>query len=142
MHNVKAGKISILTVAGCCLATALVLGQEHPAQPHHHAEGQKLKNPVPSTAESVARGSELFAMTCAMCHGETGKGDGRFAPEGSHSANFTDDVWQHGDSDGEIFYTIRNGIGPDFLMDTWQGAISDENIWSLVNYLKTLSAKK
>ena len=136
------GKLFLLTAAGCCLASAIVLGQEHPAEPHHHAQGQKLKNPVPSTPASIARGAELFAKTCSLCHGATGQGDGKFAPEGSHPANFTDDVWQHGDSDGEIFYTIQNGIGPDFLMDTWQNVISDEDIWSLVNYLKTLSATK
>ena len=40
-------------------------------------------------------------------------------------------------SDGEIFLVIRNGVTAD--MQPYQNRISDEDIWQLVNYLKTLA---
>jgi mono/diheme cytochrome c family protein len=33
-------------------------------------------NPVPADQTSIARGAEIFAINCVMCHGETGQGNG------------------------------------------------------------------
>ena len=141
MRDVQAPKPGALAVVGACLAAVVLLAQNHPATPHRHPEGQKLKNPVASTPASITAGSKMFAKFCMTCHGAMGKGDGSGAPEGSHPANFTDAIWQHGSSDGEVYMTIHDGIGPDYFMDSWEGKIPDQEIWNLVNYVKSLSKK-
>src|SRR5689334_1462582 len=37
-------------------------------------------NPVKADDASIARGKELFAINCKLCHGETGDGHGPIAP--------------------------------------------------------------
>ena len=48
----------------------------------------------------------------------------------------------HGSSDGEIFTSIRDGIGPEFKMKAFKGKIADPDIWSVVNYIHSLREKK
>jgi mono/diheme cytochrome c family protein len=61
------------------------------------------------------------------------------AAYGGRPSNLADGEWQHGSSDGEIFLVIRDGIGPDFHMPKFQGKLSDEEIWQVVNYIRTLA---
>ena len=105
------------------------------------AAAKALKNPVAADATSVDSGRGVYAKFCRSCHGAEGKGDG---PGGAalkdvKPADFTDAKWDHGATDGEIFTTIKNGVGPKFDMDSWDGRIQDREIWNLVNYIKTLS---
>ena len=135
-----------LAVATAFVATTIVLAQEHPAAPHAHPEAQQLQNPIASTPASIAAGAQTYAKFCANCHGTSGRGNGRLAAGvamyGSRPSDLTDDIWQHGSTDGEIFVVIRDGIGPDFHMDAFKNKISDEEVWNLVNYVKSLTIKK
>jgi mono/diheme cytochrome c family protein len=56
--------------------------------------------------------------------------------------DLTDDKWEHGGTDGEIFVAIRDGIGPKFDMKANKEKISEQDTWNLVNYLRTLGPKK
>ena len=58
------------------------------------------------------------------------------AHAGGDVPDFTDGTWLHGSSDGEIFLIIKDGVSAD--MQPYAARISDEDIWHLVNYLKTL----
>src|SRR5262245_16446286 len=98
------------------------------------AGAKALKNPVPADAAAIDTGRALLAKFCAGCHGQEGKGDGPRAPAGSKPANFTDAKWDHGGTDGEIYTTIHDGVGPKFDMDSWEGRIADKDIWNLVNF--------
>ena len=49
-----------------------------------------------------------------------------------------DDEWAHGPTDGEIFTNIRNGIGPKFDMKPWKSKMTAQEIWNVVNYLRSL----
>jgi mono/diheme cytochrome c family protein len=109
--------------------------------PGGNAEASKLKNPVAASPESVKAGQALFQKNCRFCHGATGTGDGPMAPEGSHPANLTDDKWDRGPSDGEIFTVIREGAGPQFVMKGFKSTLSEKDVWNLVNYIRTLQAK-
>ena len=99
-----------------------------------------------STPESLAAGAQSYTKVCAVCHGATGNGDGKLAAAtaayGARPSNLTDDVWDHGSSDGEIFVVIRDGIGPDFNMPGFKGRLSDAEIWSVVTYVKSLGVKR
>ena len=115
---------------------------KHPETPHPHPENQALINPVPDSANSVAAGEATYTQMCATCHGLTGRGDGQLAAAtaayGTPPSDLTDAVWQHGSTDGEIFTTIRDGIGPAFAMDSFDARLADADIWNLINYLNRI----
>lgn len=125
-------------LAGALLATAAAAGaQEPPAAPQEHADAQALENPVEATRESLAIGRQRYVFLCRQCHGNRGRGDGDMSHAGGIPSDFTDDVWQHGASDGEIFTVIREGVSAD--MQGYGNQLRDEDIWHLVNYVKSLS---
>ena len=60
---------------------------------------------------------------------------------GKQPPDLTDDQWDHGSSDGDIFAVIKRGLLPT-MMPGYDGRIPDNEIWSIVNYLSTLSSKR
>ena len=110
------------------------------------ADPKKIKNPTPATPQSIQAGNAIFQKSCAVCHGPMGKGDGAIVaslkPEATKPPNLTDAEWKHGSTDGEIFTVIHDGIGPKFEMKGQAGKLSDQDIWNVVNYVKSLGPKK
>jgi mono/diheme cytochrome c family protein len=127
---------SIFAAAVIAAALAASAPPLHPPEPHRQTEGQVLENPVPATADSVATGRQWYVFMCRECHGNTGLGDGDMAHAGGVPSDFTDDVWDHGESDGEIFAVIKEGVSAD--MQGYANRLSDEEIWHVVNYLRSL----
>ncbi|MEQ1575206.1 MAG: cytochrome c [Vicinamibacterales bacterium] len=99
-------------------------------------EAKRVKSPVPSTPASIAAGAAAFKKYCSFCHGEGGKGDGRFAPKGSMPADLTDAKWDRGSTDGEIHAVIVNGAGPKFEMKGLK--MPDQDMWNVINYLRSI----
>jgi mono/diheme cytochrome c family protein len=133
---VKGAFASGLIVA--CATAALAGALQSPTAPRRggNPEAAKIKNPVPSTPESVAAGRQLFTRLCARCHGALGKGDGGGAGAGGQPADLTDAVWDFGATDGEIFSVIHDGTSAD--MEGYSERISDADIWRLVNYIRSI----
>jgi mono/diheme cytochrome c family protein len=100
-------------------------------------EAAKVTNPVTPTPASIAAGRRIYVRMCERCHGPTGKGDG-IATTGAQPSDLTDDSWEFGPSDGEMFAAIRNGTSID--MDGYAGRVSDTDIWNTVNYVRSLGA--
>ncbi len=116
-------------------------GQEaHPPTPHRHPEARKLKNPIPADESSVTEGRKIYLRNCASCHGPSGKGDGSMALAGGTPSNLTDETWDHGSTDGEIFVVIRDGVSSD--MESYKDKLTEKQMWQLVNYIRSLSPKK
>src|SRR5690349_23982803 len=102
-------------------------------------QAAKVKNPVPATPESLMRGQSEYQRLCANCHGSNGKG-GPGNDLTPPAPDLTGTQWQHGGTDGELFYTIKNGVGPDFNMGAWgQQGVKDQDIWNIINYVRTLA---
>ena len=106
-----------------------------------------MKNPVEATAESIAAGRNVYDNHCASCHGTTGKGDGEKAAAliekgASKPSNLTDDKWDHGSTDGEIFVNIRDGVGVGGVMTGLNGkpGVSGTDIWNVVNYIRKMGS--
>jgi len=113
----------------------------------HQANPKTIKNPVASTPESLATGKRLYDRLCADCHGAAGRGDGekakKLAAAGEPKApDLTDDKWDHGSTDGEIFVDIRDGLGSTMTGVNGKPGIGPEEIWHLVNYVRSLRWKE
>jgi copper transport protein len=121
---------------GITVATALMLGGavlvfgvQHGA-PTNATAG----NPVKPTSESIARGKTLFQQNCLVCHGIDGRGDGPGAAELSPApTDFRLHMPLH--TDPQFYSFIANGY-PGSAMPQFGKAISETDIWNLVNYLR------
>jgi len=100
----------------------------------------QLKNPVAKTPESIAAGRKVYQRLCARCHGPNAKGDGGGAGGGGIPSDLTDEVWDHGSTDGEIFTTIHDGTSID--MEGYAEQITDTDLWHIVNYLRSIGPRK
>jgi mono/diheme cytochrome c family protein len=104
---------------------------------------------VASTPESIAAGKKAYDANCAACHGNRAQGAVKAGvvisiieeQGGKQAPDLTDDQWDHGSSDGEIFAVIKRGVPPT-MMAGWDGRIPDSDIWSIVNYIRTLAPQK
>jgi mono/diheme cytochrome c family protein len=133
----------VFALALVCLS-ASVLARQAPAT--GDPEAAKIKNPVAATPESISAGQKQYQGLCAGCHGKDAKGGITVSViedrGGNQPPDLTDDKWDHGSSDGEIFTVVKKGIAPEYFMAPWDGRISDEEVWNMVNYIKSLSQKK
>ena len=105
-----------------------------------NAEAAKLQNPVQPSPESINAGKQSFTRYCANCHGlnaEGGPGNDLTPP----APDLTDKEWKRGSTDGEIFTSIKNGVPPDFNMGAFGDQLKDEEIWTVVNYVRSLAKK-
>lgn len=118
--------------------SALVEAQRRGGDPKLAAR----KNPVPSTPASITAGRALYGKNCRHCHGLKGLGDGPLAPKNPKPSNLTDDKWDHGASDGEIFAVIWNGApAKDSEMKPMKGTLTERNVWEIVNFLRSIGPK-
>ena len=99
------------------------------------------KNPIAASAESITAGKQIYQKTCAPCHGLNGEGGlgNDLIPA---APDLTDDMWDHQSTDGAIFANIKNGIAPDFNMIPWKDKLKDDDIWNVVNYVRSIAKKK
>ena len=99
-----------------------------------------VKNPVPANPASIKKGQQNYDKACEHCHGSNAQGDGPLAPTNPSPANLTDDKWDHGSSDGEIYFIIANGIR-DSEMKGVRSEMTATDMWHIVNYLRSIGPK-
>ena len=95
-----------------------------------------LSNPTPATEASIEAGRATYERRCQFCHAPDGTG-GRRLEEGAPASDLTDDTWDFGETDGEIFSVIMYGVPPDYVMAAWEDRLTAEDVWHLVNYIRT-----
>jgi len=102
-------------------------------------DASKLPNPVKPTAASLAAGKRSYGFDCAMCHGKDGDGKGELATDMKLKlVDYRDPASLKDMTDGDLFYVIKNGKGEM----TGEGDRSKpEEIWNLVNYVRSLAQK-
>lgn len=105
----------------------------------HITVGNKTeKNPLPLSGASLSEGKEAFGHYCVACHGLDGQNTGvpfadRMSPPIPSLAST--EVQQY--TDGQLKWVIDNGIAPSG-MPASKGTLSDEEIWSIVHFLRHL----
>ena len=95
------------------------------------------KNPYAGDPKFAKLGEYQFRVNCAFCHGLGARGGGR-GPDLTRAKH-------HGSSDGEIFHNIHDGITGTAMPAATNGGIgvgmSDEEIWQVVTYIRSVEAK-
>lgn len=104
------------------------------------ASYDRLKNPLPPTAENLREGLEHFADHCAACHANDGSGDTTFGKGMYPKPPDMRQVTTQGKSDGEIYYTIEHGIRLSGMPAFGEkGRTDDEATWRLVQFIRHLT---
>jgi mono/diheme cytochrome c family protein len=99
------------------------------------ANFKSMKNPIATSDVSIKAGQALYVKTCAACHGKTGIGDGPKAKSLKTTVGDFSKAVSQNQTDGEHFYKTKTGRGD---MPKYEGKMSDEDIWNIVNYVRTL----
>lgn len=100
-------------------------------------DAPKGANPVALTDDNLIAGIDLYERHCALCHG-TAKGGASASPvaKGLYPRPpqlATDGV--EDDPEGLSYWKIKHGIRWTG-MPSWQGTLSDPQIWTLALFLK------
>jgi mono/diheme cytochrome c family protein len=93
-------------------------------------------NPIKTDQTSIARGNELFDVTCITCHGLSGKGDGPIASYLQNKPADLTGLVVRSLSDGGIFLVISNGV--QGKMPPLNENLTVQERWDVVNYVRTL----
>ncbi len=95
-------------------------------------------NPVAAESESLTNGKKLYDTSCALCHGDSGEGNGGFSGflQKFPPVSLVDQPRQNL-SDGAIFVTITEGI-PGRMPHLRENLPTPEMRWDVVNYVRVL----
>jgi len=99
---------------------------------------EEVRNPFSGDPKAAKAGEFEFRINCAFCHGLGAHGGGR-------GPDLTRAHKRHGDSDGDLFQNISQGI-PGTVMPAngtnGQGVgMTDEEIWQIVAYLRSVQVQ-
>lgn len=97
-------------------------------------EAKKLKSPIPYSKKSITEGKTLYLRTCTPCHGIDGKATVDVVADATDLTS--PKLYKSGVSEGEIFRSIRDGAGE--TMPPFKSQLSTDEIWNLVNYIRSL----
>ena len=95
--------------------------------------GMRLVNPHEGDAAAIATGAKLFvSYNCVDCHGADGSG--------AMGPSLADGRWHFGGAPAEVFESIYQGRPEG--MPAWGSLISEDQVWMLVSYVRSLEAGK
>lgn len=83
-------------------------------------------------------GREIYVNTCIRCHGIDGKGALGIKLVPPPADLTASDV--HNRLDGTLFRRIHEGK-PNTAMGAWKHSLSDEEIWDVLAYVRTLKVE-
>jgi mono/diheme cytochrome c family protein len=101
------------------------------------ASGRDAKNPFTPTPELLGETRAHFADHCATCHANNGSGDTEVGRNLYPKAPDMRRPQTQNMTDGEIYYTIHNGIRLSG-MPAWGETDKDDDSWKLVVFIRHL----
>ena len=105
------------------------------------AAAEVTENPFPITADGLKRGAELYNTFCAICHGESGNGNGWIYENGAYPAaprNFLVQEWVD-TSAGLYYHAFMYGKN---VMGAYKDKVSYEERWQIIHHIRALQAKE
>ena len=132
MVSDRVGMVGAAIVA-LSAAVGIAAGQGSP-------DAANVKNPVAASPESIAAGRQVYQRRYTSCHAANGEGGpgNDLIPA---APSLVDNQWDHGSTDGAIFDSIKNGVPPDFNMVPFKDTLKDDEIWNVVNYLRSIAKR-
>lgn len=130
-------KISVLVAGLFAFSLFAFVPKINIQEPWKVPDAAKNKtNPLKGDAASIAVGKTLYATHCKSCHGTKGKGDGpKSAQLDTESGDFSKASFQ-AQTDGALFYKTSEGRKD---MPSFKKKLPEaDDIWSIVNYMRTL----
>ncbi|MGE0491777.1 MAG: cytochrome c [Vulcanimicrobiota bacterium] len=90
-----------------------------------------------ASAETVAKGKELFQTNCTTCHGDDAAGNG---PAGAAldppPRNLTlPGEYKYGHLDLAVYRTVKYGSDGTGMVG-WDGRMSEDEMWAVVHYVR------
>lgn len=135
--------LAITAFAGCGVKQPSSLETRVATSVKHHITvgGKDVPNPLPRNEETIAMGRKAFAYYCVTCHGLDGQATGvpfanAMSPPVPNLASAEVQTY----TDGQLKWIIDHGIYPSG-MPASKGILSDEEIWSIIHYLRNLPPK-
>ena len=99
-------------------------------------EYKNMKNPTdPKVDLNIDK--SLYAKHCQSCHGKEGYGDGKKANEVEGDLGDFSSAEFQAQTDGELFY--KSYIGRDDMPNFEKKLPDEEDVWLIVNYMRTLA---
>ena len=138
-------KSTILLITLALFSTSSLISNEVTAQETRQtpwvapAEADELTNPIKDEKVALALGKRVYTAECQVCHGKYGNAETDIAAALEQKPkNFTKKDFLE-QSDGAIFWKLSEGRG---VMQPFKTMLSEEEIWSVVMYVKTLAEDK
>lgn len=101
-------------------------------------KGKHDRNPLAQSPDVIAEGKSAFNDYCTVCHGLDGQNTGvPFADTLSPPVPSLASPSIQRYTDGQLKWVIENGLWPSG-MPASRGILSDEEMWSIVEYLRHL----
>jgi DMSO reductase family type II enzyme heme b subunit len=99
-----------------------------------------------ATVQELTLGREVYLkMQCALCHGETGAGDGTQVPTLKDSAglpvrprDFNTGLFRGGHTGRDLYLRIHNGMPGTPMIPYGEDVMKPEERWALVHYVQSL----
>lgn len=128
----------LAVVFGLAILAAFTIPQDQPkGKPWDIPEKyKKMENPVKGDKSTLKIGKMMYTKHCKSCHGAKGLGDGPKAPKlKTFPGNFSSKEFK-AFSDGELFYMIT--VGRDEMESYTKKIPDEEDIWAVINFIRTL----
>ncbi|HEV2276622.1 MAG TPA: cytochrome c [Acidobacteriaceae bacterium] len=141
MRRLVAATTALLAAVAGCKATPpgkLETTTLSYAKHHWFIGNRKQKNPLPDTPENRDDGKEAFSHYCVACHGMDGQNTG--VPFVDHISPPIPSLTSHdvqSYTDGQLKWILDYGIWPSGMPGS-KGTLSDDELWSIVIYLRHL----
>ena len=102
-----------------------------------------FSSPNEFAATAIVHGAKLFVANCSVCHGPDARGDSLAAKSlPVRPADLTaEHLWMH--NDGELYWYVAHGFptpNGGVAMPGFEGTLSTEAIWDLIDYLHAHNA--
>lgn len=95
--------------------------------------------PIPVTKELIDRGQDRYNISCILCHGPRGNGDGIIVRRGfPKPPTYHDDRLRNAPV-GHFFEVMTNGWGK---MSSYADKLTPADRWAVVAYIRTLQASQ
>jgi mono/diheme cytochrome c family protein len=91
--------------------------------------------PFPVTSEVINRGQERYRIFCAMCHGETGEGDGMIVRRGYRKPPTYHEDRLRQARVGYFFRVMTEGFG---AMPPYRAQVPVQDRWAIAAYIRAL----